>query len=86
MLDPSFTVVNGSSAGAFLVRCHGETLGVAARYGVGYTIPQAIAKLVNLFLRVFNARPIAASGGVFSGSTLFNRSETDPPNVPLCGT
>ena len=38
-------------------------------YGVGYTIPTTIQKLVNYFMKAFNADPIPDSGGVSHGWT-----------------
>ncbi|MEV1158381.1 hypothetical protein AB0J27_23580 [Micromonospora chokoriensis] len=44
--------------------CNRADLTVNARYGIGYTIPALVAKVINFFLRVFNAKPIAAEGGI----------------------
>jgi hypothetical protein len=85
-LTPAIAVVNGSSAGAFVVRCHGARLSLAVVIGVGYSIPQVVADLVNLFLKVFKARPIAASGGPSKRIPIFTKDETDPANTPACGT
>ncbi|HEV7204224.1 MAG TPA: hypothetical protein VGN18_06405 [Jatrophihabitans sp.] len=53
---------------------------VQGSYGVGYTVPEVVASLVNAFLSLFNARPIAASGGKNWGPyTLWN-----PPRAQLC--
>lgn len=38
-------------------------------YGVGYTIPSAVAKLVNFFLKAFKTSPIQTSGGLGKGWT-----------------
>jgi hypothetical protein len=38
-------------------------------YGVGYTIPTAVADLVNYFLKAFQSDPIKASGGLGKGWT-----------------
>ncbi|WFE98977.1 hypothetical protein [Micromonospora sp. WMMD964] len=44
--------------------CNRADLTINARYGIGYTIPALVAKVINFFLRVFNAKPIAAEGGI----------------------
>ena len=36
-------------------------------YGVGYTIPKSVVKIVNAFLKVFNNDPIKATGGIGHG-------------------
>lgn len=53
---------------------------VQGSYGVGYSVPDVVVKLVNAFLNLLNARPIAASGGKNWGPyTLWN-----PPRAQLC--
>ncbi|MFD6684145.1 hypothetical protein [Micromonospora parva] len=44
--------------------CNRADLTINAKYGIGYTIPALVAKVINFFLRIFNARPIAAEGGI----------------------
>ncbi|MEU7974883.1 hypothetical protein AB0B48_22875 [Micromonospora sp. NPDC049089] len=44
--------------------CNRADLTINARYGIGYTIPALVAKVINFFLKVFNAKPIAAEGGI----------------------
>jgi hypothetical protein len=36
-------------------------------YGVGYSIPKYVVKIVNAFLKVFNSDPIKATGGIGHG-------------------
>jgi hypothetical protein len=38
-------------------------------YGVGYTIPTPVAKLINYFLKAFQSEPIKTSGGLGKGWT-----------------
>jgi hypothetical protein len=48
-------------------------------YGVGYTIPTTVAKLVNYFLKAFNAAPIPTSGGLSHGWTpVLSKYEVTP--------
>ena len=43
--------------------CNRADLTINARYGIGYTIPALVAKVINFFLKIFNAKPIAAEEG-----------------------
>lgn len=53
--------------------CATAAVGVYGRFGVGYTIPGVVVSVVNAFLKLLNARPIAASGGQQWGPyTLWN--------------
>ncbi|WP_088976492.1 hypothetical protein [Micromonospora coxensis] len=44
--------------------CNRADLTINATYGIGYSIPALVVKVINFFLRIFNARPIAAEGGI----------------------
>ncbi|MGB2569273.1 hypothetical protein ACPFP2_12590 [Micromonospora citrea] len=44
--------------------CNRADLTINATYGIGYTIPALVVKVINFFLRILNARPIAAEGGI----------------------
>lgn len=61
--------------------CRGASLAVDTTYNVGYTIPAIVQKVVNFFLRVFNAKPIARSGGVPNPparTNIFSRAQYEP--------
>ncbi|MER7461212.1 hypothetical protein [Micromonospora sp. NPDC126480] len=76
----------GSAAGAPLAVCRGAGINVTMRYGIGYSIPQVVADVVNFFLKVFNTRPIRRTGDLGDETTVVKRAETIPPDVPLCAT
>ncbi|GIJ81139.1 hypothetical protein SAMN05443287_11128 [Micromonospora phaseoli] len=46
------------------IHCRGASLSIYLTYSVGYVIPEPVVKVVNFFLRIFQARPIASSGGI----------------------
>ena len=83
MMTVSFGVTNGSSLGAPIARCRSTAIDLLVKYGIGWEIPQPVADLVNLFLRVFHAPPIAASGGTFKTLSALHKSET-VPDIPIC--
>ena len=63
-LATSLGVAQGSSIG--IVQCQGATLSMHVRGGVGWTIPQAVAKFVNFFLDILRIKPIPDHGGAFT--------------------
>lgn len=76
-LDAAFAVGTGSSLALVACRTAGLTLSLA--YGVGYQIPVPVAALVNVFLRLFQARPIKASGGLAAGPMqVLHKQDTEP--------
>ncbi|MDQ7904979.1 hypothetical protein RB614_10640 [Phytohabitans sp. ZYX-F-186] len=61
--------------------CRGASLTVDTTFNVGYTIPAVVQKVVNFFLRVFNAKPIARSGGIPdppARANVFSRAQYEP--------
>ncbi|GAA4172211.1 hypothetical protein GCM10022251_68630 [Phytohabitans flavus] len=61
--------------------CKGASLTVDTTYNVGYSIPAIVQKVVNFFLRVFNAKPIARSGGIPdppARKNIFSRAQYEP--------
>ncbi|GAB3141946.1 hypothetical protein GCM10027290_15500 [Micromonospora sonneratiae] len=82
-LTASVGVTMGSALGAPLTVCRGATLNLFTDYGVGYRLPTAVVKVINLFLRVFEAKPIEAEGGIGGTANVLNRNEVIP-DVPLC--
>ena len=59
----SVGATRGSDTTAFIQTCRQADLNVWARVGVGYAIPQVVAKILNFFLRAFNAKEISSVGG-----------------------
>ncbi|WP_326550426.1 hypothetical protein [Micromonospora sp. NBC_01813] len=73
----------GSAAGAPIEVCRSAQLGLWASYGVGYTIPAALATVINTFLQLFNAKPIPKQGGVGNTKNLYDKYAVHP-DVPIC--
>lgn len=71
-------------SGAGLIVCRGAGLGVTMRYGVSYSIPKVVADVVNFFLKVFRTKPIRQRGELGDEVVVLKRTETVPPDVPLC--
>ncbi|MDQ7907445.1 hypothetical protein RB614_23280 [Phytohabitans sp. ZYX-F-186] len=68
--------------------CRQVDVTINGTYGIGYTIPALVAKVINFFLRIFNAKPVEASGGIPKPpptKNLVNRSKTKPANA-VCKT
>lgn len=64
--------------------CQRVDVTINGTYGIGYTIPALVAKVINAFLRIFNAKPIESSGGIPKPppiKNLVNRSKTKPANA-----
>ncbi|MGS2615265.1 hypothetical protein ACVCAH_12180 [Micromonospora sp. LZ34] len=78
------TVGASLGSGAGLIVCRGAGLSVTMRYGISYSIPKVVADVVNFFLRVFKTKPIRQRGELGDESVVVKRSETVPPDVPLC--
>ncbi|MEU5903387.1 hypothetical protein ABZ780_03310 [Micromonospora sp. NPDC047467] len=68
----------GSALGAPLALCRSTQLGLSVDYGVGYTIPGGLARVINKFLDLFNAGPIAASAGIGQVDNVFNKLDVQP--------
>lgn len=68
----------GSATGAPIEVCRSAQLGLRASYGVGYTIPAALATVVNGFLRLFRAKPIPKQGGIGGTKLLYNKYAVHP--------
>ncbi|GAB2948100.1 hypothetical protein GCM10027280_41050 [Micromonospora polyrhachis] len=82
-LTASVGVTIGSALGAPITVCRGATLTLFTDYGVGYRLPTVVVKVINIFLRVFEAKPIEAEGGIGGTTNVLNRNEV-VPDVPLC--
>lgn len=73
----------GSALGSPITVCNSAQLDLFASYGIGYSIPRAVAKLVNFFLRKFGSRPIEAHGGLESSTVSFTKIAFDP-DTKIC--
>lgn len=61
-------------------QCKMVSLALSTQYGVGYRMPDPVAKVVNAFLSVLKLSPIQASGGLVGPSiTAVKKSSTFPP-------
>ncbi|WP_377251235.1 hypothetical protein [Phytohabitans kaempferiae] len=72
--------------GARSLDCQGASLTVDTTYNVGYTIPAIVQKVVNFFLRVFNAKPIARSGGIPDPpkrTNIFSKEQYEPKGCQI---
>jgi hypothetical protein len=76
-------VTVGSAAGSPIEVCRSAQVGLWANYGVGFTIPEHLVKVINSFLDLLNARPIPQSGGIGEVKNVFNRYVVFP-DVPIC--
>jgi hypothetical protein len=82
-LTASVGLTIGSAAGSPIEVCRSAQVGVWLNYGVGYTMPVAVQKVINLILRLFDAKPIERQGGIGSTENVFN-SFNLVPDVPIC--
>ncbi len=55
-------------AEAPIMQCKSIQSDLWVDYGVGYTIPSPVAKLINYFMEAFQAKPIATTGGLSHGA------------------
>jgi hypothetical protein len=89
-LRTSYGMTLGSAIGAVatltsgFVQCRGVGIGVHAVFGIGYTILEPVAKVVNSFLSLFKLKPISTSGGINSKPVRIYANQEVVPQVPLC--
>ncbi|MFK3978992.1 AAA family ATPase [Micromonospora sp. NPDC050397] len=83
-LTTSVGLTVGSAAGFPITFCRSAQVGVWLDYGVGYSMPQVVADVINFFLRVFDAKPINRQGGIGATENIFNSYTVDPPDKPIC--
>jgi len=53
-------------------------------YGVGYTIPTPVQKVINFFLKAFRSDPVPVSGGISHGWAPVKSGYAYGPQIPLC--
>jgi hypothetical protein len=70
--------------GDFIEHCRSVQADLWVDYGVGYTIPQRVADVVNFFLKAFQSKPIPATGGLSHGWQPVKSAYAYAPEVPLC--
>lgn len=70
--------------GDFIEHCRSVQADLFVDYGVGYTIPDRVAEVVNFFLKAFKAKPIAKTGGLSHGWEPVKSAYAYAPEVPLC--
>jgi hypothetical protein len=67
------------------IACRKANWAMFDEYGVGYSIPKPVVKLVNTFLKVFGSAPIQATGGFMSQPTTVTEQNSSLPSVAACG-
>ena len=82
--DVHLYLVRGSALGSPIVVCNVAQLGLWFGYGIGYTIPRPVQKLINYFLKVFNVPPIQAQGGTPPKSDLVIDKTAFAPDSHYC--
>jgi hypothetical protein len=67
--------------------CRRVDVTINGSYGIGYTVPALVVEVINFFLRIFNADPIAAEGGIPKRPPIANliTHHQITPNLPVCG-
>jgi hypothetical protein len=73
----------GSALGAPIELCRSAQVGIWAAYGVGYTIPAGLVKVINQFLSLLNVAPVPKEAGIGNVENVFNRMVIQP-DVPIC--
>ncbi|MFN2528606.1 MAG: hypothetical protein ABR584_07805 [Candidatus Baltobacteraceae bacterium] len=73
----SLGTTKGSDASAFIQTCRQADMNVWARVGVGYAIPQVVARIINFFLNAIHVKPIASVGGPGKVVTIYDKHERD---------
>ena len=70
-------VARGSAAGAQIV-CNSASVSIYAKYGVGFTFPAALARVINFFLEKLDKKPIKNSGGIGKNTNTYSKIAYDP--------
>jgi hypothetical protein len=76
---------DGSNLLSLKLGCAGVAFDVTSYYGVGYSIPDYVESVVNFFLRLVKAKPIASNGGPSWGPFAIwkpPQAEWCPPRKP----
>lgn len=81
-LITAMSVVNGSDLG--IVKCKGGTLNLDMGYGIGYVMPTAVVKVINVFLHALNIGEIKASGGTKPITTHLATLQGYAPKLKIC--
>lgn len=81
-LTTAMSVVNGSDLG--MVKCKGANLILDMGYGIGYVMPTAVVKVINVFLRALNIGEIAPTGGTGPITTHLATLRGYAPKLKIC--
>ncbi|RZT78939.1 hypothetical protein EV382_2135 [Micromonospora violae] len=73
----------GSALGSPITVCRSTQLGLYLDYGVGYSIPAGLVKVINAFLDLVNVAPIGAKAGIGGSDVLFSKLDLQP-NTRIC--
>ena len=81
-LTTAMSVVNGSDLG--IVKCKGANLNLDMGYGIGYVMPTAVVKVINVFLRALNLGQIEPTGGTGPITTHLATLQGYAPKQKIC--
>lgn len=81
-LTTAMSVVNGSDLG--MVKCKGANLILDMGYGIGYVMPLAVVKVINVFLRALNIGEIKPTGGTGPITTHLATLQGYAPKLKIC--
>lgn len=81
-LTTAMSVVNGSDLG--IVKCKGANLNLDMGYGIGYVMPTAVVKVINVFLRALNLGQIKSAGGTGPITTHLATLQGYAPKQKIC--
>ncbi|MEP7087483.1 MAG: hypothetical protein ABI884_09120 [Gemmatimonadota bacterium] len=70
--------VNKASSMPGALPCRSGTLNTSMRFGVGYQIPQVVAKAINFFMHALGVKPINSEGGFEKEEPLINKTDYVP--------
>lgn len=77
-LHVSVGVARGSAAGAPIAECNSATVAIYAKYGVGFTLPKALVRVINFILEKLDQKPIKESGGIGQNTRTYSKTAYSP--------
>jgi hypothetical protein len=83
ILGTRIEVKEGGDTG--IVQCKGSRLKMGIKGGVGWTIPQVLAKVVNFFLNLLRTKPIKDHGGIHTDWKYWVDRDAEVGGA-ICGT
>lgn len=63
-VDVTISITRGSALGSGITVCNAAQISILATFGIGYSIPKPVTKLINSFLAKFGASPIQGNGNM----------------------